>query len=177
MKANETITKDVLEFHIPRWNELPEIELYMDQVVTILENKLEIFSENSSQKIITSTMINNYVKQKVVKPPEKKRYGRLQLSYLFVVCILKRIMSISDICESIEFMLKKYTADKVYDIFCDELEFALKMVFTGKDMSNGMSSQVPPEIVALKAAVMSFANLELARRIVSSTVKKEEKSE
>ncbi|MBQ9921517.1 MAG: DUF1836 domain-containing protein [Clostridia bacterium] len=63
-------TKEILEFHLPRWDELPEIELYMDQVVYTLEKKLEIFAEDESQKIITSTMINNYVKQKVVKPPE-----------------------------------------------------------------------------------------------------------
>ena len=124
-------TKEILEFHLPRWDELPEIELYMDQVVYTLEKKLEIFAEDESQKIITSTMINNYVKQKVVKPPVKKRYGRLQLSYLFVVCLLKRIMNISDICTSIEMMLKKYTVQQIYDMFCDEFESALRVAFTG----------------------------------------------
>lgn len=167
MSNIEIEKNDILDFHIPRWDELPEIELYMDQVVSYLEKKLEIFSETDDQKIITSTMINNYVKQKVVKPPVNKRYGRLQLAYLFVVCLLKRLMSISEICESIEVMLKKYNSQQVYDLFCNELENALHAVFTGKDMSNGMMDEnVPREIVAIRAAVMSLANLILAQRII-----------
>ena len=158
---------DILEFRLPRWDELPEIELYMDQVVSTLEKKLEVFAEDESQKLITSTMINNYVKQKVVKPPVKKRYGRLQLSYLFVVCILKRIMNISDICESIEVLLKEYRAQNAYDIFCDELENAIHLVFTGEPLSNGFGKQdLPQEIVAVRAAVMAVANLLLAHRII-----------
>ena len=66
-------TMEVLNFHCPRWKELPEIDLYMDQVVSILEKYLSVFMEYEGEKIITPTMINNYVKQKVVDPPIKKR--------------------------------------------------------------------------------------------------------
>lgn len=148
---------------------MPEIELYMDQVVSIIEKKLSIFAEPGNQKIITSTMVNNYVKQKVVKPPVNKRYGRLQLSYLFVVCLLKRIMSISDICVSIEVMLKNYHAQDIYDIFCNEFENALHVVFSGSETSNGLNDDATSrEIVAIRAAVMALANLLLATRIVRS---------
>ena len=163
---------EILEFHLPRWDELPEIELYMDQVVYTLEKKLEIFAENEDQKIITSTMINNYVKQKVVKPPVKKRYGRLQLSYLFVVCLLKRIMNISDICESIAMMLKKYTVQEIYDLFCDEFENALRVVFSGEAVSNCMNDEnCDSEFIALRSAMMALANLILAQRIVNAKKK------
>ena len=168
-------TKEILEFHLPRWDELPEIELYMDQVVYTLEKKLEIFAEDESQKIITSTMINNYVKQKVVKPPEKKRYGRLQLSYLFVVCLLKRIMNISDICTSIEMMLKKYTVQQIYDMFCDEFESALRVAFTGEPSSNGIHDEdADVEVVALRSAMMALANLILVQRIVKLEINNKE---
>ena len=168
-------TKEILEFHLPRWDELPEIELYMDQVVYTLEKKLEIFAEDESQKIITSTMINNYVKQKVVKPPEKKRYGRLQLSYLFVVCLLKRIMNISDICLSIEMMLKKYTVQQIYDMFCDEFESALKVAFSGETSSNGINDEnTDVEVVALRSAMMALANLILVQKIVKLKINNKE---
>jgi len=53
------------EYHLPTWDELPTIELYMDQVIILLSNYLGIFSAVSNDdKIITPTMINNYVKQK-----------------------------------------------------------------------------------------------------------------
>ncbi len=167
MYTDDIEINDILEFHLPRWDELPEIELYMDQVVSILEKKLSIFAEPGNQKFITSTMINNYVKQKVVKPPVNKRYGRLQLSYLFVVFLLKRIMSISDICVSIEVMLKSYNAHHAYDIFCDEFENALHVAFSGREMSNGLTDeQTPREIVAIRSAVMALANLILVTRLV-----------
>lgn len=167
--------QEILDFHLPRWDELPEIELYMDQVVYTLEKKLEIFAEDDSQKIITSTMINNYVKQKVVKPPEKKRYGRLQLSYLFVVCLLKRIMNISDICQSIEMMLKKYTVQQTYDMFCDEFESALKVAFSGEASSNSIGDETADvEIVALRSAMMALANLILVQKIVKLKINNQE---
>ena len=78
--------KEIIEYHCPRWDELPDIELYMDQVLSVLERKLKIFAE-PEEKIITSTMINNYVKQKVIKPPLNKRYDRYHLAYFYVICV------------------------------------------------------------------------------------------
>ena len=61
--------EDFLKYRCPRWDEFPAIELYMDQVLSILENSLSGFSHG--ERTITSSMINNYVKQKIVKPPVK----------------------------------------------------------------------------------------------------------
>ena len=59
------IEKDISEFHIPRWEEIPDIDLYLDQTVTILEKYLESYVDED-EKIITKTMINNYVKQQLL---------------------------------------------------------------------------------------------------------------
>ena len=54
---------DVTSFHIPRWNELPELDLYMDQVTTLMDKKLRSVTRYPQEdKILTKTMINNYVK-------------------------------------------------------------------------------------------------------------------
>ena len=58
------IYEDIINFHCPRWNELPDIELYMDQVVSIIEKNFSCFVGDKN-KIVTSTMINNYVKQRL----------------------------------------------------------------------------------------------------------------
>ena len=68
--------EDIMQYHCPRWNELPEIELYIDQVIYILESNLSIFNKHSDTPLITSSMINNYVKQHILKPPTKKKYNR-----------------------------------------------------------------------------------------------------
>ena len=68
--------EELKNFHLPTWEEIPNINLYMDQVVSLLENYLSNFikpeNENDTQ-IITKTMINNYVKHGVVKPPISKK--------------------------------------------------------------------------------------------------------
>lgn len=161
---------EILNYHCPRWDEFPDIDLYMDQVVNILEKNLSIFESSYSGKIITSSMINNYVKQQVVKPPKNKKYDRVHLSYLFVVCILKRIMSISEICKGIEGILKKYDISDVYNIFCDELELALKNAFNCESDST-LSKDLPKEIRLIKTAVTSFAKLQYAHYLISESNK------
>ena len=99
--------EDLLNYHLPRFNELPEIELYIDQVICVLQKNLAIFAKNEDTPTITPSMINNYVKQDVMKAPVKKKYDRKHIAYLFVICILKRSMSILEIKESIEIMEKK----------------------------------------------------------------------
>ena len=90
----------------PRWVSLPEIDLYMDQLIGFFEKKLAfLFSED--EKGVTSTMINNYVKHKVIMPPVKKKYSREHIAYLFVVITLKKAFSMSEIKAFIEKMSKK----------------------------------------------------------------------
>ena len=69
-----------ISIHIPRWEELPNIDLYLDQVVTLLEEYLGNFITNKEDKIITKTMINNYVKHGIITPPENKKYA----TYTFI---------------------------------------------------------------------------------------------
>jgi Domain of unknown function (DUF1836). len=107
----ETISEELLNFHCPRWLELPDIDLYMDQLVSILEKNLVIFEEIWGEKIITSMMINNYVKQKVVEPPIKKRYNRSHLAYFFVICIMKRVLSISETGDLITYLISQHKID------------------------------------------------------------------
>ena len=98
----ENLEEVIMKIHIPRWNELPEIDLYLDQVVNYLEKYLTQYSANKEDKIITKTMINNYVKQGIMPAPEKKKYSRAHIAYLMVICVLKQVYSISDIGKLIE---------------------------------------------------------------------------
>lgn len=79
---------------LPLWEELPVFELYMDQVV-ILVNKYLAVLDNGEERVLTPSMINNYVKQKTLPPPIKKRYSRVHVAYLIMICILKQSLSIS----------------------------------------------------------------------------------
>lgn len=117
-------------FKFPKWNDLPDIDLYMDQVITYINDKLEktyFFNE----KYITRSMINNYVKTGVVHPPIKKHYSKSHLAYFLIITILKRCYSM----QQIESLLHIYTAmkdssiEKAYDLFISRFEHSLNMVF------------------------------------------------
>ena len=96
----------ILEFQMPRWNDLPSIDIYLDQLVTYLDQNLKIYSAGNPT-IITKTMINNYVKQQVIPPPIKKKYNREHIASLFVICILKQVYSINNISDLITFAIGK----------------------------------------------------------------------
>ena len=85
--------------HILRWQELPDFDLYMDQVIGLIEKSLSFLKLDEDDKIVTSTMINNYVKAKLVSPPIKKKYSREHVAYFTVICFLKRVCG-ALICEN-----------------------------------------------------------------------------
>ncbi|HWR11904.1 MAG TPA: DUF1836 domain-containing protein [Rectinemataceae bacterium] len=78
------------------WEHLPDIGLYMDQVVTYLERQLEIFMKTDDDSLITPSMINNYAKAKIVPRTEGKKYGQEHIALLLTVFTLKRVLSVQD---------------------------------------------------------------------------------
>lgn len=84
-------------YDLPEWDSLPELELYMDQVVLLLSRYLTFFSQGEEEKIITPSIVNNYVRMKVMPAPNKKRYSRIHIAYLLMICTLKQSLSIAAI--------------------------------------------------------------------------------
>lgn len=128
-----TSVKSILEYRFPRWNELPSIDLYIDQVINYIEDVFYAYRGNENLRILTKAMINNYVKQKVISAPVNKRYKREHLAYLIVICILKQIFSMSEIREIINIQVNSYSPNIAYDYFCEELENAIKIVFLNRE--------------------------------------------
>lgn len=81
----------------PSWEELPGIPLYMDQVILYLKDSLRFWGRDEETSLLTSSMINNYVKNGVLPHPEKKKYGKEHLGGLIAVCMLKQVLSMQDV--------------------------------------------------------------------------------
>lgn len=77
--------------------DIPNIDLYMDQVTTFMEKSLKNYKRNENDKVLTKTMINNYAKAKIFPAPIKKKYSRSHLMLLIMIYHLKSILSIKDI--------------------------------------------------------------------------------
>ena len=88
--------------------DIPNIELYMDQVTTFMEEQLASTKRYDEDKILTKTMINNYAKNKLLPPPEKKRYSREHILMLIFMYYFKNILSINDIQTLLTPIAQKY---------------------------------------------------------------------
>lgn len=110
---------------IPRWNQLPQIALYMDQVLLVLGEILAPFAADDAP-MVTATMINNYVKMKLTPPPEKKKYSREHLARFLLICLLKKVFSMQEIAALGDRLRAMETLEAGYDRFCRELELRLQ---------------------------------------------------
>ena len=145
-----------IDFHIPRWEELPNIDLYMDQVVSFIEESLTNLFPSNEDKFITKTMINNYVKQGILNPPMNKKYNRTHLARLIVICMLKQVYSINDINALIILALETSGIEISYNKFCMLVENCVDSTFRKKEFI--YEDQMTEERYLLKYVVQSFAN-------------------
>lgn len=106
---------------LPKWEELPDIELYMDQVITLMTKYFGGLSANG-EPLLTPSMINNYVKNEIIPAPVKKKYSRTHLFRLIIICVMKPVLPIPDISRLIETLLKTRSEAEVTDIFAEQYE-------------------------------------------------------
>ncbi len=148
--------KKINNFHIPRWQELPKIDIYLDQLVSYLETYLNPYLGSEDNLVITKTMINNYVKQQIIPAPNKKKYNRDHIASLFVICILKQVYSINNIAEFISYAGKTTKLVLAYNQFCAEVENAVFAVFKGDEYE--IPADISIEHKLLKSVILSFAH-------------------
>jgi len=103
---------------VVEYNQIPEIDLYMDQLTTFIDEKLKDCKRNKSDKILTKTMINNYAKDNLLPPPEKKKYNKEQIALLILIYHLKSEITIGDISAVFDYMeTEKISVETVYRAF------------------------------------------------------------
>lgn len=161
--------KDIVEFHIPRWEELPDIELYMDQVITFIENNLSIYPFINNEKIITSSMINNYVKLNLIPKPVKKKYNKTHLAYLIAISILKHVFTIQEVKDGILFQAMISGEKDAYNLFCEEQELALKYIteqINGEDKTSASTMNITSENLMIKMSTLSFASKIISEKTI-----------
>ena len=89
--------KELEDTQLPSYEKLPDIDLYMEQMLTYLERQSHVLAKNSEDVQITSSMINNYVKGHIIKAPKSKRYTKEQISELLEIIYLKQVMALPEI--------------------------------------------------------------------------------
>ena len=162
--------QQMIAYRLPRWQDLPTFDIYMDQLITLVKQYLkDLFDEEDV--IITSSMINNYVKMDLIPKPVKKRYNREHIAYLLAITLMKQVLTISQVKDGIAFQIAQLGPKGAFDLFCDEQENALQMIATqvlekqeGKVSEYLMSfhrNNVPIRLITL-----AFASRMVAKKIV-----------
>ena len=83
-------------YRLPEWQDLPQINLYLDQVIALVNQFLGFFVyDPAEEKLLTPSMVNNYVKSRLIPPPVRKKYGRKHIALLLMICTFKQSVSMA----------------------------------------------------------------------------------
>lgn len=147
--------KKIEEFRLPRYQEIPNVGLYLDQTAKYINGFLQPLGCMG----ITTSMISNYVKQGLINKPVGKLYAVDQIAHLFFIAIAKNVLSMENIAALFEMQQKVYTDQVAYDYFCSELENMLHFIFGLKSSVDNIGETASPEKEMLRSLIIAVANI------------------
>ena len=161
----------ITEYHLPDWESIPDFGLYMDQVVSLLEEYLSFIPNPSSkEKFVTSSTINNYVRLKVMPAPIKRKYYRVHIAYLIIILTMKQSLSISDVQKILPLEASPEQARHSYESYAKM--FRQLALFFNQQVKNGISGVQTEDwadtvdlLVIESALIAGFAKI-LAEKLI-----------
>lgn len=154
-KLKQSMADAIRDFHMPRYAELPNVGLYLEQTVKYINHSLEPLGYAK----ITGSMIRNYVKQDLVDNPKEKLYYADQIAYLISITILKQITSLDHIQCMFGRQRQVYSNQVAYDYFCNELENILYYRFGLKEAMEDIGNTDTVEKEMLRSAVTAVSHI------------------
>lgn len=148
-----TLLENIKKISYIKPNELPNIDLYMDQVTTFMDQHLEKTKRYSEDKLLTKTMINNYTKNDLLPSPVKKKYSKDHMVMLIFIYYLKNFLSITDI-QSLVHPMTELFFDGKGEISMDEIYAEIYEI--EKEQAGSVSRDI---IHKAKVAEETFADI------------------
>ena len=111
-------------FSYPKWEDIPNIDLYLDQVLLYVNQVCAPISPDK-EKGLTASMVNNYVKHGYLTKPDKKKYQRKQIARLIAITTLKSVFSIQEIAQTLNSLQTQASSDQLYDAFVDYMNHGI----------------------------------------------------
>lgn len=161
------------KFNFIDYQKLPDIELYMDQILTIIQRQISVYNYSSFDKLLTSSMVNNYVKGNVIPAPISKKYNREHLALLEEVCTLKQVLSIAEVKQIIDSTYKLGTNNE--QAFNDFQEKCTTANHKATDFTKDKLTDVPNNDtnklneLALELSLIANSYISIAKRILYFT--------
>ena len=149
MSADEVNEK----FTLPPYQELPDMGLYLNQVVTYLQKCVAPFPSVK----VTSSMVSNYVKHQLVTRPQKKLYRREQIAQLLFIVVAKNVLEQSNLYKAIQIQRESYQTRVAYNYFAEELGNVSRYVFGQQDQLERLGHEQTKQKQMLRNVIMAFA--------------------
>ena len=111
-------------FSYPKWEDIPNIDLYLDQVLLYVNQVCAPVSPDKD-KGLTASMVNNYVKHGYLTKPDKKKYQRKQIARLIAITTLKSVFSIQEIAQTLNTLQTQASSDQLYGAFVDYMNHGI----------------------------------------------------
>lgn len=153
-KIKQQLMENIKTFRMPRYNELPNEGLYLEQTTQYINSILAPLGSLE----LTSSMISNYVKKGIIAPPIKKLYYAEQIAYLFYIAIAKNILSMEHIVFLRKLQEQSYPKEIAYDYLCAEFENVLFHVFGLKDSIENIGVTHSDEKILFREVIIAASN-------------------
>lgn len=146
--------KPIEEFRLPKYIELPNVGLYLKQVVRLINDSLGPYFGIT----VTETMLSNYVKKHIIPSPKKKLYDRDQIAALMFITLAKTVVSLENIQLMLEIQEDTYDKGTAYDYMCNEFENLIGYVFGLKEVPDDIGSDTNETKQLLRNLVITIAH-------------------
>jgi len=164
------------DYRLPQWNEIPDIGLYMEQVIMLLKQYLDYMPpELKEAQFITAATINNYVRKKIMPEPVKKKYYRTHIAYLIMICSLKHCLSIPTLQTMIPMGLTEEQLEETYSSYAARHHLACKYFsqqvrmaaggILGHEPESEFTTDNTSDLISAVAVISGFARL-LAEKLL-----------
>ncbi len=148
----------IVEHNLPRYSDLPSFGVYVDQLVSFVNEAVSAYAM-PEEKLLTASMVNNYVKLGIIPKPDKKRYSQNHIAYLVAVCVLKKVLSIQEIAKLIQMQVDNFPIEQAFDSFIALLEQSIAKVFSGESTAQEKKSDLSDNAERLvEKAAFAFSN-------------------
>lgn len=147
------IREGMEDFHLPRWREIPDVGLYLEQTSQYIGDYLAPLGDIS----VTGSMISNYVKKKMIANPVRKRYGREQIADLVFISAAKTVLSLENVTTLLELQRSYCAPEQAYNSFCDEFENALRGIFGTSGSLSPLKEEADENMMLLHRTILTAA--------------------
>lgn len=152
--TKQQIAASVRGFRLPRYQEIPNVGLYLEQTSKYIAQCLAPIQETA----ITSSMISNYVKKGLISSPVKKQYDRDQIAHLLFIMLAKSVVSLDDLYNFIRLQEQTYPTEQAYNYLCEEFENLLAYVFGITDAISQVGVESSDEKSMLRNTIITIAH-------------------